>query len=33
MQDIYSLDTRESLFFDHRNPVMVKSLSEYKIHQ
>tara|TARA_R110002096_G_C14654078_1_gene726749 strand:- start:2562 stop:3410 length:849 start_codon:yes stop_codon:yes gene_type:complete len=32
MKNIESLDTNESLFFDHRNPVMVKSLSEYKIH-
>ncbi|WP_179006059.1 aldo/keto reductase [Winogradskyella forsetii] len=32
MKNIESLDINESLFFDHRNPVMVKSLSEYKIH-
>ena len=32
MKNIESLNTNESLFFDHRNPVMVKSLSEYKIH-
>jgi diketogulonate reductase-like aldo/keto reductase len=32
MKNIESLDTNKSLFFDHRNPVMVKSLSEYKIH-
>lgn len=32
MKSIESLDTNESLFFDHCNPVMVKSLSEYKIH-
>ncbi|MFV8342526.1 aldo/keto reductase [Flavobacterium sp. XS2P39] len=31
MQMIQTLDTNESLFFDHRNPNMVKWLSEYKI--
>lgn len=30
MQAIATLDTGESLFFDHRNPAMVKSLSEAK---
>lgn len=29
--DIASLDTNESLFFDHRDPVMVKRLSERKL--
>jgi len=28
---ITALDTNESLFFDHRNPQMVKYLSEYKV--
>ncbi len=32
MDAIKSLDTGESLFFDHRDPVMVKSLSERKLH-
>lgn len=32
MKSIEFLDTNESLFFDHKNPVMVKSLSEYKIN-
>lgn len=31
MQMIQTLDTKESLFFDHRDPNMVKWLSEYKI--
>jgi len=31
MQDIATLDTKESLFFDHRDPKMVKSLSERKL--
>lgn len=31
MQMIQTLDTKESLFFDHRDPDMVKWLSEYKI--
>lgn len=31
MQAITSLDTNQSLFFDHRNPQMVKNLSEYKV--
>lgn len=31
MQMIQTLDTNESLFFDHRDPNMVKWLSEYKI--
>ena len=31
MQLIQSLDTKTSLFFDHRNPAMVKWLSEYRI--
>ena len=30
MNAIAALDTRESLFFDHRNPAMVKFLSEVK---
>jgi diketogulonate reductase-like aldo/keto reductase len=30
MKAIATLDTGESLFFDHRNPAMVKSLSEAK---
>ena len=29
MIQIASLDTKDSLFFDHRNPEMVKSLSNY----
>ncbi|MGJ1430698.1 aldo/keto reductase [Sphingobacterium spiritivorum] len=32
MDAIKSLDIGESLFFDHRDPVMVKSLSERKLH-
>jgi len=31
MQMIQTLDTKESLFFDHRDPHMVKWLSEYKV--
>jgi len=31
MQDIATLDTKESLFFDHRDPKMVRSLSERKL--
>lgn len=31
LQAIAKLDTRTSLFFDHRNPIMVKNLSEHKI--
>jgi len=31
MQDIAKLDSKESLFFDHRDPKMVKSLSERKL--
>lgn len=31
MQMIQTLDTKESLFFDHRDPNMVKRLSEYKV--
>lgn len=30
METISTLDTKESLFFSHRNPEMVKSLSSYK---
>lgn len=32
IQVITSLDTNQSLFFDHRNPQMVKSLSEYRVN-
>lgn len=32
MSAIQKLDTKQSLFFDHRNPAMVKSLSSHKIH-
>ena len=32
MQVITSLDTNQSLFFDHRNPQMVKNLSEYRVN-
>ena len=32
MQIITSLDTNQSLFFDHRNPQMVKNLSEYRVN-
>jgi len=32
MDYIAGLDTKESLFFDHRNPVMVKFLSERKLN-
>lgn len=32
MQLVQSLDTNTSQFFDHRDPAMVKWLSEYKIH-
>ena len=31
MITIQSLDTKTSLFFDHRDPEMVKGLSSYKI--
>lgn len=31
LQHIATLDTNSSLFFDHRNPAMVKSLSERKL--
>jgi len=31
MDTIKSLDAGESLFFDHRDPVMVKALSERKL--
>ena len=31
MQAIVNLDTKTSQFFDHRDPIMVKLLSEYKI--
>lgn len=31
IQMIQTLDTKESLFFDHRDPNMVKWLSEYKV--
>jgi diketogulonate reductase-like aldo/keto reductase len=31
MDAIRSLDTGESLFFDHRDPKMVRSLSERKL--
>ena len=30
MQTMVSLDDKKSLFFDHRDPAMVKWLSEYK---
>lgn len=33
MKVIQTLDSNESLFFDHRDPNMVKALSEYKIHE
>jgi len=32
LQAIAALDTNSSLFFDHRDPVMVKSLSERKLN-
>ncbi len=32
MKAITLLDTNESLFFDHRNPQMVKNLSEYRVN-
>lgn len=32
MQAIATLDTNQSQFFDHRNPQMVKNLSEYRIN-
>ena len=32
IQVITSLDTNQSLFFDHRNPQMVKNLSEYRVN-
>jgi 2,5-diketo-D-gluconate reductase A len=31
MNEIKVLDTKESLFFDHRNPAMVKQLSSYRL--
>ena len=31
MNEIKELDTKESLFFDHRNPVMVKQLGSYRL--
>lgn len=31
MDAIRSLDTGQSLFFDHRDPAMVKHLSTYKV--
>jgi diketogulonate reductase-like aldo/keto reductase len=31
MNEIKDLDTKESLFFDHRNPVMVKQLGSYRL--
>jgi len=31
MQDIATLDTKKTLFFDHRDPKMVRSLSERKL--
>lgn len=30
---IATLDTKQTLFFDHRDPVMVKALGTYKIHE
>ncbi|MBC6992020.1 aldo/keto reductase [Hymenobacter sp. BT491] len=33
MQAIATLDTKASLFFDHRDPAMVKWISERKIHE
>ncbi|MDO7853522.1 aldo/keto reductase [Hymenobacter convexus] len=33
MQAIATLDTKASLFFDHRDPKMVKWISERKIHE
>lgn len=30
---IQTLDTKQSLFFDHRDPVMVKALGTHKIHE
>lgn len=33
MQAIKTLDTKTSSFFDHRDPVMVKMLGEYKINE
>jgi 2,5-diketo-D-gluconate reductase A len=32
MNTIATLDTKASLFFDHREPAMVKWLGERKIH-
>lgn len=32
MNAIQTLDTRESLFMNHRDPAVVKALSSYKIH-
>lgn len=32
MNAIQKLDTKQSLFFDHSDPAMVKALSSYKIH-
>jgi diketogulonate reductase-like aldo/keto reductase len=31
METIKTLDTKESLFFDHRDPAMVKWLGERKL--
>lgn len=31
INEIKDLDTKESLFFDHRNPVMVKQLGSYRL--
>jgi diketogulonate reductase-like aldo/keto reductase len=31
MREIATLDTKESLFFDHRDPKMVKMLGEVKL--
>lgn len=32
MEKISTLDTKESLFFSHRDPEMVKWLATFKIH-
>ena len=32
MNAIQTLDTKQSLFFDHRDPAMVKALGMHKIH-
>lgn len=32
MDKIKTLDGKQSLFFDHRDPAMVKSLGSMKIH-